>query len=119
MEVYLVSQFKRLYLFNIKPATQYTYDFLFLPGYVDVVKSKHIPKDGVLWTTLLYGTGPGYDWGLRSNRTKRELGTNFTIPTPTRPVKAWAGGGMDTKNPRFEISGLVGYVEVGTRIEWI
>lgn len=99
-----------------KPATQYTFDFLFLPGYVDVVKSKHIPKDGVLWTTLLYGTGPGYDWGLRSNRTKEELGTNFTIPTPTLTVETWEGEGI--KKPRFEISGRVVYVEVGTRIEW-
>ena len=112
----MVSQFKRLYLFNIKPATQYTFYFLFLPGYVDVVKSKHIPKDGVLWTTLLYGTGPGYDWGLRSNRTKEELGTNFTIPTPTLTVETWEGEGI--KKPRFEISGRVVHVEVGTRIEW-
>ena len=107
MEVCLVSQFKRLYLFNIKPATQYTYDFLFLPGYVDVVKSKHIPKDGVLWTTLLYGTGPGYDWGLRSNRSKEELGTNLTPPHPPREgVDGGGGGYKDSKIRNFREGGI-------------
>ena len=81
--------------------------FLFLPGYVDVVKSKHIPKDGVLWTTLLYGTGPGYDWGLRSNRTKEELGTNLTHPHPPREgVGGWGDGYKEPKIRNFREGGI-------------
>lgn len=43
------------------------------------MKTKHIPKEGVLWTTLLYGIGPGYDWGNRSNKTMEQLGEHHIV----------------------------------------
>lgn len=64
-------------------------------GYVDKVKAKYRPKDGVLWTTLLYGTGPGYDWGLRTNKTKQELESKDYIQAAASPRSSSAHDGQD------------------------
>jgi len=40
---------------------------IFFSNFSGIVKPKpeNLPKDGIPWTTLLYGVGPGYDWGKR------------------------------------------------------
>ncbi|XP_062614831.1 alkaline phosphatase-like [Saccostrea cucullata] len=64
-------------------------------GYVDTVKTKHIPKDGVLWTTLLYGIGPGYDWGKRTNKTTQQLESKDYIQGSAFPRKSSTHDGQD------------------------
>uniref|UniRef100_K1QS35 alkaline phosphatase n=1 Tax=Magallana gigas TaxID=29159 RepID=K1QS35_MAGGI len=64
-------------------------------GYVDKVRAKYRPKDGVLWTTLLYGTGPGYDWGLRTNKTKQELESKDYIQAAASPRSSGTHDGQD------------------------
>ncbi|XP_048730726.1 alkaline phosphatase-like isoform X2 [Ostrea edulis] len=64
-------------------------------GYVDRVKTKHIPKEGVLWTTLLYGIGPGYDWGNRSNKTMEQLESKDYIQAAASPRDSSTHDGQD------------------------